>query len=128
MCKIDNGGGGGYGEDIFQKIDYVICELPLIGLQPTKTRGELDSSTVFDSRCQFFTAEWCISPLTARSSEALLDARRDKVTHRATTTVFETNILRVSPVNAKDCRYRESMIVITVDESNSAHDFRLGKL
>ena len=33
----------------------------------------------FDSRCQSFTAQWCIS-----LREALLDARRDTVTHRAT--------------------------------------------
>ena len=32
-----------------------------------------------DSRCQSFTAQWCISPISA-----LLDARRDTVTHRAT--------------------------------------------
>ena len=35
-----------------------------------------------DSRCQSFTAQWCISPSLR---EALLDARRDTVTHRATT-------------------------------------------
>ena len=43
MCKTDYGGGGGKN---FPKIDYVICEQPLIGLQPIKTRAELDSSTV----------------------------------------------------------------------------------
>ena len=40
------------------------------------------SSMVFDSRCQSFTAQWCISPISSLR-EALLNARRDTVTHHA---------------------------------------------
>ena len=49
------------------------------------------TGNVIDSRCQSFTAQWCISPISLR--EALLDARRDTVTHRATSNVTPLDIM-----------------------------------
>ena len=49
-------------------------------------RARKVACNVFDSRCQSFTAQWCISPSLR---EALLDARRDTVTHRATSNVCQ---------------------------------------
>ena len=47
-----------------------------------------DVTRLIDSRCQSFTAQWCITPSLR---EALLDARRDTVTHRATNSAPTNN-------------------------------------
>ena len=44
LITVDDGGGGGKN---CQNIDYVICERPLIGLQPTLTG---DTRKIFVSR------------------------------------------------------------------------------
>ena len=73
-----------FGGDINRAIIYLlIFETNILRVSPVKA--------LIDSRCQSFTAQWCISPMSLR--EALLDARFDTVTHRATKALIDSILL-----------------------------------